>query len=183
MKNRPGLIYVNADVEREEKNITYLKNKLQAAETKITDLESCLNQIDHSASTKKLIDEKQTVINLNLGLSEKIRVLEERDGRLRSELQDSKDQAELLEFRVLELEECQEKVEIKSKNEGFPDTKHFQIQPSQGPQVKDIKKTVDTGTETDTELIDSGCSSIQHSRCPSVATDDDIAEIQRDFRV
>jgi len=153
------------DVEREEKNITYLKNKLQAAETKITDLESCLNQIDHSASTKKLIDEKQTVINLNLGLSEKIRVLEERDGRLRSELQDSKDQAELLEFRVLELEECQEK-----------------IQPSQGPQVKDIKKTVDTGTETDTELIDSGCSSIQHSRCPSVATDDDIAEIQRDFR-
>ena len=89
-----------------------MKNKLQAAETKITDLESCLNQIDHSTSTKKLIDEKQTVINLNLGLSEKIRVLEEREGRLRSELQDSKDQAELLEFRVLELEECQEKVNI-----------------------------------------------------------------------
>jgi len=153
------------DVEREEKNITYLKNKLQAAETKISDLESCLNQIDHSTSTKKLIDEKQTVINLNLGLSEKIRVLEEREGRLRSELQDSKDQAELLEFRVLELEECQEKT-----------------QPIQVAQVKDMKQTVDTGTETDTELIDSGCSSIQHSRCPSVATDEDIAEIQRDFR-
>eukprot|EP00092_Neocalanus_flemingeri_P060393 GFUD01072374.1.p1 GENE.GFUD01072374.1~~GFUD01072374.1.p1 ORF type:complete len:2138 (-),score=539.44 GFUD01072374.1:426-6839(-) len=150
------------DVEREEKNITYLKNKLQAAETKITDLESCLNQIDHSATTKKLIDDKQAVINLNLGLSEKIRVLEEREGRLRSELQDSKDQAELLEFRVLELEECQEKT-----------------QPS---QVRDMKQTVDTGTETDTDLIDSGCSSIQHSRCPSVATDEDIAEIQRDFR-
>merc|ERR1712106_972382 len=141
------------------------KNKLQAAETKITDLESCLNQIDHSTSTKKLIDEKQTVINLNLGLSEKIRVLEEREGRLRSELQDSKDQAELLEFRGLELEECQEKT-----------------QPIQVAQVKDMKQTVDTGTETDTELIDSGCSSIQHSRCPSVATDEDIAEIQRDFR-
>jgi len=153
------------DVEREEKNITFLKNKLQAAETKITDLESCLNQIDHSSSTKKLIDEKQTVINLNLGLSEKIRVLEEREGRLRSELQDSKDQAELLEFRVLELEECQEKA-----------------QPILGSQVKDMKQTVDTGTETDTELIDSGCSSIQHSRCPSVATDEDIAEFQRDFR-
>ena len=89
-----------------------MKNKLEAAETKISDLESCLNQIDASSSTKKLIDEKQTVINLNLGLSEKIRVLEEREGRLRSELQDSKDQAELLEFRVLELEECQEKVSI-----------------------------------------------------------------------
>ena len=87
-----------------------MKNKLQAAETKISDLESCLDQIDHAATTKKLIDEKQTVINLNLGLSEKIRVLEEREGQLRSELQDSKDQAELLEFRVLELEECQEKV-------------------------------------------------------------------------
>jgi len=153
------------DVEREEKNITYLKNKLEAAETKISDLESCLNQIDASSSTKKLIDEKQTVINLNLGLSEKIRVLEEREGRLRSELQDSKDQAELLEFRVLELEECQEKA-----------------QPIQALQVKDMKQTVDTGTETDTELIDSGCSSIQHSRCPSVATDEEIAEIQRDFR-
>jgi len=153
------------DVEREEKNITYLKNKLEAAETKISDLESCLNQIDASSSTKKLIDEKQTVINLNLGLSEKIRVLEEREGRLRSELQDSKDQAELLEFRVLELEECQEKA-----------------QPIQALQVKDMKQTVDTGTETDTDLIDSGCSSIQHSRCPSVATDEDISEIQRDFR-
>ena len=40
-----------------------------------------------------------------------------------------------------------------------------------------MKQTVDTGTETDTELIDSGCSSIQHSRCPSVATDEDIADL------
>merc|ERR1719309_1487211 len=81
-----------------------------------------------------------------------------------SELQDSKDQAELLEFRVLELEECQEKT-----------------QPSP-VTLKDMKQTVDTSTETDSELIDSGCSSIQHSRCPSVAMDEDIAEIQRDFR-
>jgi len=154
------------DIEREEKNLTYLKNKLQAAETKITDLESCLNQIDHSSSTKKLIDEKQTVINLNLGLSEKIRVLEEREARLRSELQDSKDQAELLEFRVLELEECQEKVQ----------------QPNQLLVGREMKRTVDAGTETDTDFTDSGCPSLQHSRCPSVTTDEDIAEIQRDFR-
>ena len=161
------LIYGNSDIEREEKNLTYLKNKLQAAETKITDLESCLNQIDHSSSTKKLIDEKQTVINLNLGLSEKIRVLEEREARLRSELQDSKDQAELLEFRVLELEECQEKVQ----------------QPNQLLVGREMKRTVDAGTETDTDFTDSGCPSMQHSRCPSVTTDEDIAEIQRDFRV
>ena len=87
-----------------------MKNKLNAAETKIIDLESSLKQNDPSASTKKLIDEKQTFINQNLGLSEKIRVIEDREERLRSDLQDSKDQSELLEFRVLELEECQEKV-------------------------------------------------------------------------
>ena len=34
----------------------------------------------------------------------------ERESKLMSELQDAKDQAELLEFRVLELEEEQEKV-------------------------------------------------------------------------
>ena len=49
------------------------------------------------------------LLQLNLGLSEKMKGAEEREARARSELQDSKDQAELLEFRVLELEEGQEK--------------------------------------------------------------------------
>ena len=38
------------------------------------------------------------------------RIFKEKESKLVSELQDAKDQAELLEFRVLELEEEQEKV-------------------------------------------------------------------------
>ena len=40
------------------------------------------------------------------------RVFKEKEDKLTSELQDAKDQAELLEFRVLELEEEQEKVKL-----------------------------------------------------------------------
>ena len=40
------------------------------------------------------------------------RVFKEKEDKLTSELQDAKDQAELLEFRVLELEEEQEKVRL-----------------------------------------------------------------------
>lgn len=43
-------------------------------------------------------------------LIEMKRVFKEKEEKLISELQDAKDQAELLEFRVLELEEEQEKV-------------------------------------------------------------------------
>ena len=41
------------------------------------------------------------------------KLFKERETKLMSELQDAKDQAELLEFRVLELEEEQEKVGVK----------------------------------------------------------------------
>ena len=39
-----------------------------------------------------------------------IKMMDENESRLTSEIQEAKDQAELLEFRVLELEECQDKV-------------------------------------------------------------------------
>ena len=41
------------------------------------------------------------------------KLFKERETKLMSELQDAKDQAELLEFRVLELEEEQEKVDVR----------------------------------------------------------------------
>ena len=41
------------------------------------------------------------------------KLFKERETKLMSELQDAKDQAELLEFRVLELEEEQEKVVVR----------------------------------------------------------------------
>ena len=40
------------------------------------------------------------------------RGFKQRENKLQAELQDAKDQAELLEFRVLELEEEQEKVKL-----------------------------------------------------------------------
>ena len=43
-------------------------------------------------------------------MTEMKRLFKEKEEKLISELQDAKDQAELLEFRVLELEEEQEKV-------------------------------------------------------------------------
>ena len=52
--------------------------------------------------------------NAKDGLSHEVlemkRIFKEKESKLVSELQDAKDQAELLEFRVLELEEEQEKV-------------------------------------------------------------------------
>ena len=77
------------------------------------DFERCFNNSCDDASSesiKKLIDEKESQSMKIFQLSERIKVMDDRETRLRSEIQDAKDQAELLEFRVLELEECQEKV-------------------------------------------------------------------------
>ena len=67
--------------------------------------------------------------------------------------------AELLEFRVLELEECQEKKEAADKEK-------------QGK----ILQMCEVATETDhVEIIpDSGCVSMQHSRAPSLGREDEF---------
>ena len=67
--------------------------------------------------------------------------------------------AELLEFRVLELEECQEKKEAADKEK-------------QGKTLQ----TREVATETDhVEIIpDSGCVSMQHSRAPSLGREDEF---------
>ena len=158
--------YFSLDVEREERQINYYKNKLEAAETKMRDYERCFNTAfdDHPDSPaaaqadtlKKLIDEKESQALKTYQLGEKLKMMDERETRLRSEVQEAKDQAELLEFRVLELEEAQDK---------------------QGPgrEFKDI------GTETDViDMIDSGCSSMRHSRCSSV---EEFRESTSDFGV
>ena len=100
------------DVEREERQINYYKNKLEAAETKMRDYDRCFNDTEGSDLIKKLIDEKESQTMKIFQMSEKLKMMEEREERLKTEVQDAKDQAELLEFRVLELEECQEKVGI-----------------------------------------------------------------------
>uniref|UniRef100_A0A452VE34 Janus kinase and microtubule interacting protein 1 n=1 Tax=Ursus maritimus TaxID=29073 RepID=A0A452VE34_URSMA len=53
----------------------------------------------------KWVEEKQLLIRTNQDLLEKIYRLEMEENQLKNEMQDAKDQNELLEFRVLELEE------------------------------------------------------------------------------
>ncbi|XP_050983686.1 janus kinase and microtubule-interacting protein 1 isoform X3 [Labeo rohita] len=53
----------------------------------------------------KWVEEKQNLLRVNQELREKIVLLEQCEMRLRSDVQDTLDQNELLEFRILELEE------------------------------------------------------------------------------
>ena len=73
-------------------------------------------------------------------------------------------QAELLEFRVLELEEGQEKQEKKEAE------KEQEVKQDKFPQ------TSEAATETDPVEImpDSGCVSMQHSRAPSLGREEDF---------
>ena len=160
-----------SDVEREERQINYYKNKLEAAETKMRDYDRCFNDTEGSDLIKKLIDEKESQTIKIFQMSEKLKMMEEREERLKSEVQDAKDQAELLEFRVLELEECQEKVNLlipidKQKLQ----FKHLCILQTRFGKNGEKDKQ-DIGTETECDLIDSGCSSLRHSRCSSVTTE------------
>ena len=72
-----GLTYIVPDGGRYRRNNTDLTDESHLAETKITDLDCSLNQTDQYAAKNRLIQQKQNVINLNLGLYEKIRVLED----------------------------------------------------------------------------------------------------------
>uniref|UniRef100_A0A3B4CY42 Janus kinase and microtubule-interacting protein C-terminal domain-containing protein n=1 Tax=Pygocentrus nattereri TaxID=42514 RepID=A0A3B4CY42_PYGNA len=53
----------------------------------------------------KWVEEKQSLIRVNQELREKIELLEQCELRLRSKVRDTQEQNELLEFRILELEE------------------------------------------------------------------------------
>ena len=83
------------------------------------DFERYFNDSDGSDLTKKLIDEKEIQSMKIFQLTEKIKMMDENESRLTSEIQEAKDQAELLEFRVLELEECQDKVREAIKKKSF----------------------------------------------------------------
>ena len=104
-----------SDVEREEKQLRYYQVKLEAAETKLRDFEKYFSeqdQEDQADLTKKLIEERESQTLKIFHLSEKLAVVLEREQTLKAEVQEAKDQSELLEFRVLELEECQEREKV-----------------------------------------------------------------------
>ncbi|XP_028668560.1 janus kinase and microtubule-interacting protein 2 [Erpetoichthys calabaricus] len=90
------------DAEREAKAHEQLQAEVQRYKAKIEDLEKELTQ---KGQDSKWVEEKQLFLKRNQELLEKIEKLEADVSRLQQELQDSRDQNELLEFRILELEE------------------------------------------------------------------------------
>ncbi|XP_076982543.1 janus kinase and microtubule-interacting protein 3 [Tamandua tetradactyla] len=94
------------DAEREVKTREQLQAEAQRARARIEDLEKALAE---QGQDMKWIEEKQALYRRNQELLEKIKQMEAEEGRLKHEVQDAKDQNELLEFRVLELEERERK--------------------------------------------------------------------------
>ncbi|XP_045425036.1 janus kinase and microtubule-interacting protein 3 [Lemur catta] len=94
------------DAEREVKTREQLHAEVQRAQTRIEDLEKVLAE---QGQDMKWIEEKQALYRRNQELVEKIRHMEAEEARLRHEVQDGRDQNELLEFRILELEERERK--------------------------------------------------------------------------
>ncbi|XP_041078669.1 janus kinase and microtubule-interacting protein 2-like [Polyodon spathula] len=90
------------DAERESKAQEQLQAEVLRYKAKIEDLEKELAQ---KGQDSKWVEDKQLFLKRNQELIEKIDTLEAEMSHLQEELQDSKDQNELLEFRILELEE------------------------------------------------------------------------------
>ncbi|XP_036191603.1 janus kinase and microtubule-interacting protein 3 isoform X4 [Myotis myotis] len=94
------------DAEREVKTREQLQAEVQRAQTQIEDLEKALAE---EGQDMKWIGEKQALYRRNQELVDQIKQMETQEARLKHEVQDVKDQNELLEFRILELEERERK--------------------------------------------------------------------------
>ena len=130
-----------------------LRTELKISEAKVKDLEALLNG-QSDAVDLTLVEEKRQLQHLNVGLSDRVADLQMRESKARSLLQDAKDASELLEFRVLELEEeLEKKKNINNKNEDKDD----ELLPA-------------------LEQIDSGCNT-------SSGSAEDIVGKYQDFRV
>ncbi|XP_051716290.1 janus kinase and microtubule-interacting protein 1 isoform X5 [Ctenopharyngodon idella] len=90
------------DPERHCRTREQLQTELIGCQARIADLERSLAE---KGQDSKWAEEKQNLIRVNQELREKIASLEQCEMRLRSEVRDTLDQNELLEFRILELEE------------------------------------------------------------------------------
>ncbi|XP_076129757.1 janus kinase and microtubule-interacting protein 2 isoform X1 [Alosa pseudoharengus] len=90
------------DAEMEAKAQEQLQADVQRYQAKIEDLQK---ELTLKGQDSKWVEEKQLFLRRNQELLEKVEKQDNEIGRLHQELQDSKDQNELLEFRILELEE------------------------------------------------------------------------------
>ncbi|XP_054839098.1 janus kinase and microtubule-interacting protein 3 isoform X16 [Eublepharis macularius] len=88
------------DAERETRE--QLQAEIQRSQAQIEDLEKALAE---QGQDMKWIEEKQALYRRNQELVDKIKQMETEEARLKHDVQDAKDQNELLEFRILELEE------------------------------------------------------------------------------
>ncbi|CAN2388576.1 Janus kinase and [Pristimantis euphronides] len=90
------------DAERESRTREQLQADLLRYQAKIEDLE---NSLSDKGKDSRWVEEKQQLLRKNQELLEKIFKYELDEGQMKNEIQDARDQNELLEFRVLELEE------------------------------------------------------------------------------
>ncbi|XP_077448948.1 janus kinase and microtubule-interacting protein 2 isoform X3 [Stigmatopora argus] len=90
------------DAEMEAKAQEQLQADILRYKAKIEDLE---RELTTKGQDSKWVEEKQLFLRRNHELLEKVEKVETEYSRVLEELQDSKDQNELLEFRILELEE------------------------------------------------------------------------------
>ncbi|KAL7394637.1 hypothetical protein ABVT39_001009 [Epinephelus coioides] len=90
------------DAEREARTREQLQMELSSCQAKIVDLEKALAE---RGQDSKWVEEKQYLLRTNQELHEKVCASQQAESRLKAEVQDARDQNELLEFRVLELEE------------------------------------------------------------------------------
>ncbi|XP_014750825.1 PREDICTED: janus kinase and microtubule-interacting protein 1 isoform X5 [Sturnus vulgaris] len=100
---------------REEQEIEFLRLQVKEQQHVIDDLTVERERLLRSKKQRrkslkppkdsKWVEEKQLLIRTNQELREKIYRMEQEEHQLKNEMQDAKDQNELLEFRVLELEE------------------------------------------------------------------------------
>ncbi|KAM4708679.1 janus kinase and microtubule-interacting protein 1 [Discoglossus pictus] len=90
------------DAEREARTREQLQTDLLRCQAKIEDLE---NSLCEKGQDSRWVEEKQQLLRKNQDLIEKLYRYENEETQLKNEIQDTRDQNELLEFRVLELEE------------------------------------------------------------------------------
>ncbi|XP_068424964.1 janus kinase and microtubule-interacting protein 3 isoform X5 [Clinocottus analis] len=93
---------VHYDAEKEIKTREQLLTEISQYQTRVADLESALKQ---QGLDVKWVEEKQALYQRNQQLVEKVKQMEGEELQLENEIQDVRDQNELLEFRILELEE------------------------------------------------------------------------------
>ncbi|OCT71587.1 janus kinase and microtubule-interacting protein 3 isoform X2 [Xenopus laevis] len=90
------------DAEREVKTREQLQTDIFQYQRRIEDLEKAMSE---QGQDMKWIEEKQGLYRRNQELVDKIKQMETDEAKLKHDIQDVKDQNELLEFRILELED------------------------------------------------------------------------------